>query len=85
VFSESYSPGPAFDRVVVTASAADIPERFIDWVKPGGRLFFVRGSSPAMEAVCLQKDPSTGWLTESLFETDLPRLVGAEDQPVFDF
>jgi protein-L-isoaspartate(D-aspartate) O-methyltransferase len=25
------------------------------------------------------------WHAESLFETDLPRLIGAEDQPKFDF
>ncbi len=85
LLSESFDPGQTFDRIVLTASAADIPKRLLDWVAPGGRLFAVRGSSPAMEAVCLQHDGAEGWLTESLFETDLPRLVGAEDQPVFDF
>lgn len=85
VFDERFDPGRSFDRVVVTGSAAKVPARLRDWVSPGGRLFVVRGFSPAMEAVCLQRDGQGRWTTESLFETDLPRLVGAEDHPVFEF
>lgn len=85
VFDEQFDPGRRFDRVVVTGSAADIPSRLLDWVGPGGRLFAVRGCSPAMEAVCLHRHAQDRWTTESLFETDLPRLVGAEDRPVFEF
>lgn len=80
-----FEPAGPFDRVVVTASMAGIPDRMLDWVAPGGRLFAVRGHSPAMEAVCLVREAASGWRTDSLFETDLPRLVGAEDAPVFDF
>ncbi len=80
-----FEPGRRFDRVVVTASAGRIPERMLEWVSPGGRLFFVRGDSPAMEAVCLHRDGQDGWTTDSLFETDLPRLAGAEDAPAFEF
>ncbi len=80
-----YSPDDLFDVVVVTSSAACIPERFFEWIGPGGRLFAVRGHSPAMEAVCLTRLAQGHWHTDSLFETDLPRLVGAEDKPVFEF
>ncbi len=80
-----FRPGRNFDRVVVTASAAEIPQALLNWVAPAGRLFIVRGQSPAMEAVCLHRSADGGWTTDSLFETDLPRLVGAEDAPVFDF
>ena len=83
--SDGFQPGCRFDRVVVTASVAEIPEAMLSWVAPGGRLFAVRGPSPAMEAVCLQRQADGSWITDSLFETDLPRLVGAEDVPVFDF
>jgi protein-L-isoaspartate(D-aspartate) O-methyltransferase len=83
--SEEFDPGRSFDRVVVTGSAARVPERFLEWVSPGGRLFLVRGFSPAMEAVCLHRNQQSEWTTDSLFETDLPRLVGAEDRPVFQF
>lgn len=80
-----FDPGETFDAVVVTASAAEVPERFLGWVREGGRLFAVRGFSPAMEAVCLTHLAPGHWHTESLFETDLPRLIGAEDKPVFEF
>ena len=78
-----WSPERAFDAVAVTGSAAHVPDRFLDWVKPGGRLFAIRGHSPVMEAVVMTRLDNENWATESLFETDLPRLVGAEDPEVF--
>ena len=80
-----FDPDGRFDALMVTSSSAKVPERFLDWVGEGGRLFAVRGHGPAMEAVCLTKISAEHWHTESLFETDLPRLVGAEDKPVFEF
>jgi protein-L-isoaspartate(D-aspartate) O-methyltransferase len=38
-----------------------------------------------MEAVCLHRQGQDQWLTESLFETDVPRLIGAEDIEQFEF
>ena len=81
----SFSPDQKFDMVVVTASTAAVPERFMDWIEIGGRLFAVRGHSPAMEAVCLHALGPGRWHADSLFETDLPRLIGAEDKPGFEF
>jgi protein-L-isoaspartate(D-aspartate) O-methyltransferase len=78
-----WSPERAFDAVAVTGSVADVPARFRDWVKPGGRLFVVRGKSPVMEAVLMTRLDEDNWATDSLFETDLPRLIGADDPDVF--
>lgn len=80
-----FDPGETFDAVAVTGSAAEVPERFLQWVKPGGRLFAVRGFSPIMEAVTMTRSESDHWRVESLFDTDLPRLIGAEDRPQFEF
>ena len=44
-----WQPEQAHDVVVVTGSVADVPEQFLGWVNPGGRMFVVRGHSPAME------------------------------------
>jgi protein-L-isoaspartate(D-aspartate) O-methyltransferase len=79
-----FSPDGEFDAVVVTGSARQVPDSFKAWLAPGGRLFAVRGDSPAMEAVCLTRRGER-WAEDSLFETDLPRLIGAEDHPEFDF
>lgn len=78
-------PEGAFDCVVITGSTASIPDVLKNKVAVGGRLFAVRGDAPAMEAVCLTKTSPDGWVTESLFETDLPRLIGAEDKAHFEF
>jgi protein-L-isoaspartate(D-aspartate) O-methyltransferase len=59
-----------------------LPPHFLDWVKPDGRLFVVRGESPAQEALRMTRR-GAGWHTESLFETDIPYLRGAAPMPQF--
>lgn len=71
-----------FDVICVTAAVDVIPARFVAMLKPGGRMFIVRGLSPAMEAV-LVRNEAGGPRIESLFETDIAYLVGAA--PVASF
>jgi len=80
-----WQPEQAHDVVVVTGSIPQVLEQFKGWVNPGGRLFVVTGDSPAMEARLLTRLDVTQWTEESLFETDLPRLVNAEPPPEFEF
>ena len=80
-----WQPEQAHDVVVVTGSVPSIPEHFLGWVNPGGRLFVVCGESPAMEAKLLTRLNATDWREESLFETDLARLINAEKAPQFEF
>jgi len=79
-----FAPEQPVDVIVVTGSSRQVPEAFGGWLRPEGRLFAVRGDSPAMEAVCLTRRGQR-WSDESLFETDLPRLIGAEDVAQFEF
>jgi protein-L-isoaspartate(D-aspartate) O-methyltransferase len=66
-----------FDAIAVTAAVTEIPEFFGRWLKPQGRMFIIRGHSPAQEA--LRVTHRAGLLhEESLFETDVPYLHGAE-------
>lgn len=78
----AWTPDRSFDAICITGAVDSIPARFTDWLKPGGRLFAVRGRSPAMEAVLVHRDVN-GLRTESLFETDLPYLAGAAPAPAF--
>lgn len=78
----AFNPGQQFDAIAVTGAVTDVPPSFLNWLRPGGRLFIIRGQSPVQEAVCLTRT-TQGFDTESLFETDIPYLVGA--QPVDRF
>ena len=78
----AFDPGQQFDAIAVTGAVTDVPPSFLNWLRPGGRLFIIRGQSPVQEAVCLTRT-AQGFDTESLFETDIPYLVGA--QPVDRF
>jgi protein-L-isoaspartate(D-aspartate) O-methyltransferase len=82
---KGWQPEQAHDVVVVTGSMPEVAEQFLGWVNPGGRLFVITGESPAMEARLLRRLDATEWSAESLFETDLPRLINAEHAPEFEF
>lgn len=76
-----------FDAICVSGAVDAVPSRFAGWLRPGGRLFVVRGRAPAMEAVLLhrQGDDVNDLRIESLFETELPYLAGAAPAPEFRF
>lgn len=78
----AFDPGQQFDAIAVTGAVTEVPSSFLNWLRPGGRLFIIRGQSPVQEAVCLTRT-AQGFDTESLFETDIPYLTGA--QPVDRF
>ena len=80
----AYQTERRFSTICVTAAVDSIPAKFVEWLQPGGRMFVIRGRSPAMEAVLLHHDAGQPRI-ESLFETDLPYLAGAAPQPVFEF
>ncbi len=71
-----------FDVICVTGAVSAVPERFLQWLKPEGRLFAICGRSPAMQA-SLVRPGVNGGTTESLFETDLAYLAGAAPRPEF--
>lgn len=79
-----YATDRRFDAICVTAAVDVVPSRFLQWLRPGGRLFVVRGRSPVMEAVLIHNEVN-GPRIESLFETDLPYLAGAAPAPEFVF
>jgi protein-L-isoaspartate(D-aspartate) O-methyltransferase len=65
----------AFDVIAVTASVAAVPENLKQALKIGGRMFIIVGDSPAMQALLISRASETEWNTQSLFETDMPRLA----------
>lgn len=71
-----------FDAIAVTAAVTNIPEIFAQWLKPNGRMFIIRGLSPVQEALRVTHRGDS-LHEESLFETDVPYLRGAEPKPSF--
>jgi protein-L-isoaspartate(D-aspartate) O-methyltransferase len=78
----NWQPGRQFDAIAVTGAVASIPEAFVSWLRPGGRMFIVRGTSPVQEAVRATRRGDALHI-ESLFETDIPYLHGAAPVPQF--
>jgi protein-L-isoaspartate(D-aspartate) O-methyltransferase len=73
----SYQPNRQFDAIVITGSMTIVPESFKKWLLPNGRLFVIQGQSPVQEAICITRTGDQ-FESESLFETDVPYLVGAQ-------
>ena len=74
-----------FDIVVLTASIPEMDDRFLKLLNNDGRMFAIVGESPAMEARIISKQDESNWSYESLFETDLPALIGAKHKEAFEF
>ena len=80
---DGWAPREPADAVVLGGAVHDLPEAARSWVKAnGGRLFVIVGRSPVMEARLLTRQ-GDAWQSESLFETDLPHLIGAEPPESF--
>lgn len=78
-------PDEQFDAVAVTASLPEFDMRFVDALKPGGRLFVIVGDPPVMQARLVVRQ-ATGELSgTSLFETCIAPLVNAERDSEFEF
>ena len=63
-----------FDAIAVSGSMASVPETLKQLLKTNGRLFIITGNSPVMHALLITRLGESEWSTQSLFETDLPRL-----------
>lgn len=78
-------PEGTFDAVAVTGSLPLFDTRFVEILKPGGRLFVVTGNPPVMEAQLVVREEGDRPQVRSLFETNVPPLVNAPAPPAFRF
>ena len=80
-----WQPAGQFDAVAVTGAVYEIPQRFLGWLKPGGRLLAARGESPVQQVVLITHEGEGRYREENILETDLPYLVHAEPPRKFVF
>ncbi len=67
----------AYDAIVLTGSTPLLPERFVEQLRPGGRLFAIVGEPPAMAARLLRWTGPGSRVAVDLFETVVEPLVNA--------
>lgn len=80
-----YAAQAPFDVIAVTGSFAQRQPQIEAQLAIGGRLFMVVGNGHAMEALLITRTTEQAYGVESLFETELEPLVGAESAPKFAF
>ena len=78
------SAGP-YDFIAVTGAMATANPVLREQLAIGGRLFVVVGKSPIMEAQLIERSSENVFAEDTLFETDLKCLVGAEAPAEFSF
>lgn len=78
-----WEAGAPYDVIAVTGSVPLLQPSFQRQLAVGGRLFVIVGEAPVMEASLITRVDDNEWATESLFETDLPPLVGAPEPERF--
>jgi len=74
-----------YDVIALTASVPYLPDGFKQQLKDGGRLFVIVGQSPVMEAQLITRVGKLDWRCESLFETELPAMIGLTPPETFRF
>lgn len=74
-----------YDAIVLTGSTPVLPDRFVQQLNPGGRIFAVVGEAPAMAARLVRWVAPGALSTRTLFETVLAPLANAANAAHFEF
>ncbi|MCW5591470.1 MAG: protein-L-isoaspartate O-methyltransferase [Burkholderiales bacterium] len=75
----------SWDVIVLTGSTPQLPEAFLERLKPGGRLFAVVGDAPVMKAVVVERGQGGSLRQTEVFETLLKPLANAQSPARFRF
>ena len=73
-----------YDAIMVSGAVAAVPRVLLDQLKPGGRLFAIEGTAPAMQAVLYTRQGGE-FHRLAVFETVVASLRDAEPVPQFVF
>ena len=77
--------GGTYDVIVLTGSVPVLPQRFLDSLKSGGRLFAIVGDAPAMQAQLTTCSAAGRYETTVQFETNVAPLQNALQPERFVF
>jgi len=82
---DGWSTAEPYDVIVVTGSSSLRRPLIEQQLSQNGRMFIVVGNAPVMEALLITRLSKDSWTVESLFETELAPLIGAQAKPEFKF
>ena len=74
-----------YDVIVLTGSTPILPERFLEQLVPGGRVFAVVGEAPVMKARLVRRSAPDSQVATNLFETVIAPLRNAVAPARFEF
>jgi protein-L-isoaspartate(D-aspartate) O-methyltransferase len=74
-----------YDVIVLTGSTPVLPERFLEQLVPGGRVFAVVGEEPVMKARLVRWNAPDSHVAVDLFETVIAPLRNAVTPARFEF
>jgi protein-L-isoaspartate(D-aspartate) O-methyltransferase len=83
--ARGWRAGQLFDVIVLTGSTPVLPRSLTEQLKPGGRVFAIVGSEPAMHARLVTRSESGQLNAKDLFETVVASLVNAPQPERFVF
>jgi protein-L-isoaspartate(D-aspartate) O-methyltransferase len=83
--AQGWTDGNRYHAIVLTGAVAEPPQAYLEQLALGGRLVAVIGQAPSMQAIVFTRIEHQQWSQESLFETQLGYLHGAEAKTTFAF
>jgi len=83
--ANGWASSDLYDVIAITGSLPVMCDDYKHLLKPGGRLFVVVGSKPAMQAMLITRIGDDQWAEEALFETVIEPLQNAKKPSEFVF
>lgn len=83
--ANGWSSKAPYDVIAVTGSLPIMNDEFKFQLKPGGRLFVIVGSGPAMSAKLITRISENQWSEEEIYETAISALQNAKKPSEFVF
>jgi protein-L-isoaspartate(D-aspartate) O-methyltransferase len=75
----------SFDVIICTAALPELPKQYLQTLTLDGRLFAILGEQPIMTATIFHHQTKHFWAKQTLFETEIPIMIGSDKKDKFTF
>lgn len=83
--SQGWPSAQPYDVIALTGSIGELGDEIKHQLTIGGRLFAFVGDAPAMQAQIITRISEQDWSQETIFETQVPPLINAQNTQRFTF